>query len=219
MKTVYLLSSMSILPCMVTYCTGSARQKRAYFEEVSGAIVLDNLEVLFCASENGKNYFAFGDVPFSGFTVSDYLKYSRAASKIEALADFFEGKATEFRTDIDRAIAKLGLSKNKKLGRLAPAEMRAVTFLEKTGGATDSALVVNLDGAKYSRRNAKALARLIKCAGGDVFVCVTDARFVEHSAPGCKTMAFGKKTDGVKPTFFAAKRLAKKIGAKKVAVM
>ena len=30
---------------------------------------------------------------------------------------------------------------------------------------------------------------------------------------------FGKATDGVKPSFYAAKKLAKRIGAKRVSVM
>lgn len=188
---------------MVTYCTGSARQKREYFKEIEGAIVLDNVEVLFCTSENGKNYFAYGDVPFSSFEVYEYVKY---------------GRALESGAVSPSVIKAFGLSPSKRLKRLAPAEMRIVTFLEKTGGETDKAIVVNLDGTKYSRRNARALKRLL-AACAEAYVCVTDARFIKHAGSGVKTLGFGKLATGKRPAFYAAKALAKRIGAKRVSVM
>lgn len=199
---VYYWVGGAILVGMVTYCLGSARQKREYFREVAGAIILDNVEVLFCASENGRNYFAFGEVPFGGFTVAEYIKY-KCATVCEP-------------PSIAR-IKALGLKADKRLKKLSAAEMRAVDFLAATGGQTDSAVVINLDGAKYTRRNAAALARLLNVVG-EAYVCVTDTRFA-RAGVSCKTLRFGRVERGARPSFYAAKRLAKKIGAKKVAVM
>ena len=188
---------------MVTYCIGSARQKREYFGKMDGAVILDNVEVLFCASENGRNYFAYGDVPFAAFTVREYLKYRRSLCKTEAPTDMLE---------------KLCLRANKRIGKLAPAEMRWVTFLEKTCGGTDKPVVINLDGAKYSRRNAAALMRLISLCK-DAYVCVTDRKFVRRCGATAQTLAFGKPAKYTRPDFYAAKRLAAKINAKRVSVM
>ncbi len=165
--------------------------------------MLDNVEVLFCAAENGRNYFAYGDVPFGGFTVSEYLKYVRALETDKVGDD---------------TIRALGVSPRKKLKKLCPAEMRIVTFLELTAGRTDRAVVVNLDGARYTRKNDAALRRLLG-AVGDAYVCVTDMRFVSHAGKEVKQLAFGKPVDGIRPSFYAAKKLARKIGAKRISVM
>ena len=188
---------------MVTYCIGSARQKRAYFEEAEGVVVLDNLEVLFCASENGRNYFAYGKVPFAEFTVSDYIAYRRALC----------GEAVS-----DKAIRALGLNPRKKLGRLSPVEMRCVSFLEKTAGHTEKTIVVNLDGAKFSRR-AEARLKLLVSKAPDAYVCVTDERFIDRASKPFDTLSFGKPAeDTFEPAFYSARLLAKRIGAKRVAV-
>ncbi|MCH5351442.1 MAG: hypothetical protein J1F39_05705 [Clostridiales bacterium] len=187
---------------MVTYCIGSARIKREYFAD-SGAIVLDNVEVLFCASENGRNYFAYGDVPFGSFTVEEYLTYRRALTT----EPFSE-----------KALLPFKIPATKRINKLCPAELRCVMFLEKTTGHTDKTLVVNLDGVKYTRRNNAALKRLIKSVN-EVFVCVSDARFVANADRGYKTLLFGKPAEGIKPRFYAAKRLAKRIGARRASIM
>ena len=187
---------------MVTYCVGSARQKRAYFGSASGVVVLDNVEVLFCASADGKNYFALGEPPFGSFTVYEYIRYRRALCDKKVTTDH---------------IRELGLSPNKKLKRMCPAEMRLVTYLEKTAGDTDRAIVINLDGCKYSRKNAAALNRLTVLAG-EAYICVTDERFIP---PAARIMRFGKKTGRSfsRPLFYAARRLARILGAKKVEVV
>ncbi len=189
---------------MVTYCIGSARQKRAYFEDASGVVVLDNVEVLFCASENGRNYFAYGDMPFGTFTVEEYLRYRRALC------------ATEFSLEPLRAF---GIQPNKLIRRLTPVEMRCVAYLEKTWGKTDKAVVINLDGTRFSRRANALLKKLIAAIEGDAYVCITDARFMTHAENGYKTLTFGVPTAGEKPTFYAAKKLAHRIGAKRVSIM
>jgi len=188
---------------MVTYCIGSARQKRDYFKAAEGAVVLDNVEVLFCASENGRNYFAYGDVPFGDFTVEEYLKYRRALCK---------EKVTNATLD------KYGISPRKRLKRLSAAELRIVMFLEKTAGRTDKAVVVNLDGTRYSARNNAALKRLLSGLS-EAYVCVSDARFLKYADKNVRTLEFGKPQKAVRPAFYSAKRLAEKIGAKKIAVM
>lgn len=196
---------MDIISDMVTYCIGSARNKRTYFEEASGVVTLDNVEVLFCASENGRNYFAFGDVPFKSFTVDDYLKYRRALC------------VGDVSPNIDRFLKKQNINGNKKLGRISPVQMRVVTYLEKTAGVTQKAVVINLDGTKYSRKlNAQLKAFL--AAIGDAYVCVTDKRFLEKADKGYKTLEFGKTKGEGKATFVAAKILARRVGAKKVAI-
>ena len=135
---------------MVTYCIGSARSKREYFANMDGVVILDNVEVLFCASENGKNYFAYGDVPFGSFTVEEYLTYRRALCtepfSVNSLAPF-------------------DIPGSKRVSRLLPAEMRCVMFLEKTMGHTDKAVVINLDGTKYTKKNNASLKRLLKAVG------------------------------------------------------
>ncbi len=193
----------SIIDDMVTYCLGSARQKREYFSKMDGAVVLDNVEVLFCASENGRNYFAYGDVPFAAFTVAEYLKSRRALCKTAPPAGL---------------LGRLRLRESKRLGKLAPAEMRCVTFVEKTCGNADKPVVINLDGAKYTRRNAAALRRLIALCK-DVYVCVTDVRFVRRLGAHAQTLAFGKPAKRTRAHFYAAKRLAQQINAKRVSVM
>lgn len=189
---------------MVTYCLGSARQKREYFKKLKDCVILDNAEVLFCASENGRNYFAIGEVPFAAFTAEEYIKYRRAlcagASSVELL-DKFE------------------IPRRKRLGSLSPAQMRCVAFVEKTGYcATDKPVVINLDGAKYGRRAARALALLIS-ACKDVYVCVTDTRYLRRAPENYETMYFGKTCKSTRPRFYAARRLAQKLNAVRVSVM
>lgn len=188
---------------MVTFCLGSARQKREYFHEADGVLVLDNVEVLFCASENGRNYFAFGSVPFGDFTVGEYIRYKCACvSSVPA------------KTDYDR----FRIRESKKLKSLNPVEMRVVDFLAECGGRTDKTLVINLDGTRYSGRRLKALRRLL-AAVENSYVCVSDRRFFDkiNLRNGVDTLTFGK-IEGSRPSFYNAKRLAKKIGAKRVAV-
>ena len=186
---------------MVTYCIGSARQKRAYFKDME-YVVLDNVEVLFSVRENGRNYFAFGDVPFADFTVGEYLNYSRA----------LESKVS------DDVIAAFGLDKNKKLGRLCAVKMRTVLLLEQTAGEPDKPVVINLDGTKCSRRNVRALRFLLQRITS-AYVCVTDERFLKKARGEYRTLRFGKSVNAKRPAFYAAKVLAKRIGAKRVAEM
>ena len=187
---------------MVTYCLGSARQKRAYFGKLDGAVVLDNVEVLFCASENGRNYFAYGAPPFGGFTVEQYIKYRTALCGRPFPA---------------AALEKLCISRSKRMEKLCPAQRRCVAFVEKTGGATDGAVVVNLDGTRYSRKNAAALDRLLALCK-TAYVCVTDPRFVKRAKQAeFNTLAFGKAVKHKRPAFYAAHKLAKKLGATRVA--
>lgn len=185
---------------MITYCIGSARQKREYFRD-GDYVVLDNIEVLFCASENGRNYFAFGDIPFADFTVGEYLNYTRALeSKVPG-----------------GVIRDFGLNENKKLKKLCAAQLRAVMFLERTAGKTDKPVVINLDGTRCNAKNAKALGVLLSHIS-DAHVCVTDKRFLKKARGEHRTVSFGKSVKSHRPVFYAAKVLAKRIGAKKVAL-
>ncbi|MCH5161724.1 MAG: hypothetical protein J1G04_06810 [Clostridiales bacterium] len=188
---------------MVTFCTGSARQKRAYFMNDKDAVFLDNTEVLFCASEDGKNYFAYGDLPFADFTVSDYLNYARALKS---------EKVTR------QAIEDFGISPDIKIKKLSPVQYRCVQFLEKTRGAKQKKLVINLDGAKFSKKSARGLAALISKAD-EVYVCVTDDRYITRYKRDCKVLSFGKSVKKSKPKFYSARILAKRIGAKRIAIM
>ncbi len=188
---------------MITFCLGSARQKRAYIKSIGNAVLLDNVEVLFCASENGYNYFAYGKVPFSDFTVSEYLLYRRALCEKKV-------------KDLD--IALLGLSPNKRIGKLNPAQMRCVTFLEKTCGYTAKTVIVNLDGAKYTRKAGRALDRLLSFCD-NAYVFVTDARFERHARFRREVLLFGKPIKRKRPKFYVAKRLAAMLNASFVSVM
>lgn len=188
---------------MVTYCIGSARQKRAYFKKDAEALVLDNIEVVFCASENGRNYFAYADVPFSSFTVKEYLAYRRALCP---------------KVDHARALERLRIPEHARLGKLSPAQMRSVMFVEKTGGGKCGKLVVNLDGAKCTRKNVKALRRLLfECP--DAYVCITDARFIKRVGLVHGVLSFGTSNKKSRPEFYTARLLAQKLNVKRIAVM
>ncbi len=180
----------AIIGGMVTYCTGSARQKRAYFMR-KDAIVLDNIEVVFCASEDGKNYFAYGEMPFSMFGVKEYLDYKTALA----------GGGVDY-----ALLEKLGISTKTRVGRLCPAQMRCVQLAEKLAGGRYGDVVINLDGTRYSRKNAKALAALISVCE-NVFVCVTDKRFVSRAPRIDGVMKFGNGS-GTRGTFYNTRALA-----------
>lgn len=194
---------MAIIIAMVTFCLGSARAKRAYIKTIKDAILLDNIEVLFCVSENGRNYFAYAPVPFFGFTVCDYLRYRRALC----------GQ----KLDVE-SIKCFGINPKKKIGRLSAGELRTVQFLEKTCGKTDKPVIINLDGIRYSRRCMFALRRLLAVIG-EAYVFVTDARFVGRFRGKRNTMTFGAQSSYTSHRFYAARALAQKIGATKVSIM
>ena len=186
---------------MVTYCLGSARQKRAYFKNKNDAVYLDNAEVLFCASENGRNYFAYGAPPFPSFTAEEYLKYRMA----------LRGESP----DTAAALKCLGINRKKRLGSMCAAELRGLDFIERAGGATERTVVVNLDGAKCTRKNRKVLAAIAALCK-NVYVCVTDARFVRRHKGIYKTLMFGKPVKKQRAEFYSARLLAQKLGAYKV---
>ncbi|MDE5563234.1 MAG: hypothetical protein K2J01_06825 [Clostridiales bacterium] len=188
---------------MVTFCLGSARAKRAYIKTIEGGVLLDNIEVLFCASENGRNYFAYAPIPFGGFRVGDYLRYRRALCGDKLLSS---------------DIAKFGINPDKKLRKLCAAERRIVQFLEKTRGKTDKPVIVNLDGIRYSRRNMSALKRLLS-AVPQAYVFVTDKRFSSRFRGAFVTQTFGSQSAFITHKFYAAKELADRVGANKVSVM
>lgn len=188
---------------MVTFCLGSARQKRAYIKDISGAILLDNIEVLFCVSENGRNYFAYAPIPFGEFKVFDYLRYRRAlCGEKPVVSD----------------VKKFGINPNKKLCAISAAERRTVQFLEKTCGKTDKPIIINLDGIRYNRRNMRALKRLL-AAVSQAYVFVTDKRFMSRFRGKCGTLTFGGQSHFLTHRFYAARLLAKKTGATRISVM
>ena len=188
---------------MVTFCLGSARAKRAYIKTIEGGVLLDNIEVLFCASENGRNYFAYAPIPFGSFRVGDYLRYRRALCGEKLIP-----------TDIE----KFGIKPQKKLRKLCAAERRIVQFLEKTCGKADRPVIINLDGIRYSRRNMSALKRLLS-AVSQAYVFVTDKRFTSRFKGEYVTKTFGSQSPFITHKFYAAKELAQRIGADKVSVM
>lgn len=166
-------------------------------------MLLDNIEVLFCASENGRNYFAYAPVPFGSFRVGDYLRYRRAlcGEKIQP-------------SDIE----KFGINPKKRMRRLCAAERRIVQFLEKTCGKTDKPVIINLDGIRYSRRNMTALKRLLAVVP-QAYVFVTDKRYTSRFRGEHLTQTFGSQSPFITHKFYAAKELAERIGADKVSVM
>lgn len=189
---------------MVTYCIGSARQKQKYFADMQDAIVLQNSEVLFCASENGFDFFAYGEPPFAAFTVWEYLKYRMALCK---------NKVTR------RDILRFGLSPEKRLDKLCAAKLRIVYYLEKALDASpQTPVVINLDGIRYSRKNAAALNILLSVRR-NAYVCVTDNKYVKKSQFVHSVMSFGSAKRRVRPHFYKAKLLAERLGATAVSVM
>lgn len=188
---------------MVTFCLGSARAKRAYIKTVGDAILLDNIEVLFCVSENGCNYFAYAPVPFGEFTVFDYLSYRRALCGEKLIAS---------------DIKSFGINPKRKMDKISAAERRTVQLLEKTCGKADKPVIVNLDGIRYSRRCMAALCRLLAVIP-QAYVFVTDKRFVTRFRGECTAQTFGAQSDYTSHRFYAAKLLAQKIGANKISIM
>ncbi|MCH5156140.1 MAG: hypothetical protein J1F69_05980 [Clostridiales bacterium] len=195
---------MAIIIDMVTFCLGSARAKRAYIKTVKDAVLLDNIEVLFCASENGRNYFAYAPVPFGDFTVCDYLRYRRALCEKKPTAQ-----------DVQR----YGINPNTKICKLTAAARRTVQFLEKTCGEANGPVIVNLDGIRYSRRCMTALIRLLVHIPEEAYVFVTDKRFVTRFRGKCNTLSFGDQSRYTTHRFYAAKLLAQRAGATKVSIM
>ena len=196
--------TVSIIADMVTFCLGSARQKRAYVKTVKDAVLLDNIEVLFCVSENGRNYFAYAPVPFFGFTISDYLSYRRALC----------GKRLD-----ESDIIRFGLNPKKRMGKLSAGERRTVQYLEKTCGSTDKPVIINLDGIRYGKRSSAALYRLIKAISTDVYVYVTDPRFARRFRGKYETLTFGAQSKRRFHRFYYAKILAEKVGANRISIM
>lgn len=182
---------LAIIEGMVTYCVGSARQKRAYFMRQSAA-VLDNVEVVFCANVNGKNYFAYGGLPFAEFTVKSYLKYRTALC---------DGGANFALLD------KLGIRLNERIGKLCTAQMRCVQYIERIARGECGTVVINLDGTRYSRKNAKFLNALLSVCK-NAFVCVTDNRFVRRAKRIDRIMRFGKPCK-TRAALYKANRLIK----------
>ncbi len=166
-------------------------------------VLLDNTEVLFCASEDGKNYFAYGDLPFADFTVAEYLEYARALKGEKVTRQIIE---------------TFGIDPDTRIKRLCTAQYRCVQFLEKTRGIRQKKLAINLDGSAYTKRNAKFLDTLAALAD-EVFICVTDKRYMTKFKHDYKVMQFGKPAKRIKPKFYAAKLLAKRLGAKRIAIM
>ena len=165
--------------------------------------MLDNIEVLFCSSENGRNYFAYAPIPFGGFTVCDYLRYRRALCGDKA--------------DISD-IKRFGINPNTKMRSLTAAARRTVQFLEKTCGKTDKPVIINLDGIRYGRRCMTALKRLI-AAIPQAYVFITDKRFKSRFRGECTSLAFGGQSHFLTHRFYAARLLAKRVGATKVSIM
>ena len=194
---------MAILLCMVTFCLGSARAKRAYIKEIKDGTLLDNIEVIFCSSENGRNYFAYAPIPFGDFRVCDYLAYKRALCGQKVVVS---------------DIKKFGINPNAKMKRLSAAARRTVQFLEKTCGLADKPVIVNLDGMRYSRRGMTALNRLL-AAVPEAYVFVTDERFKSRFKGEYKTLMFGSQSHFLKHGFYKARLLAKRAGATKISVM
>lgn len=188
---------------MVTFCLGSARAKRAYIKTIGDAILLDNIEVLFCVSENGRNYFAYAPVPFSEFSVNDYLSYRRALCG-EKL--------------VESDIKRFGIDPKRKMGKLSAAQRRTVQFLEKTCGKADKPIIINLDGIRYTRRCMTALRRLLAVIPA-AYVFVTDKRFVSRFRGEFATQTFGAQSHYTAHRFYSAKLLAQKIGANKISIM
>lgn len=240
---------------MITFCLGSARQKRAYFSDI-GAIVLDNVEVLFCSSEDGYNYFAIGKPPFADFTVAEYLRYMRAPRFCESYSDILkagnDSRGAEYSDpaselcgdeygdiavadksrpgtgiDTNREQAALlrqcGIRLTKKLGRLSSVQMRIVSYFEKLGDSADKAVVINLDGTEFSAKNAAVLWKFtdyIKRPNErEIYICVTDERFIASCRMPSKSMRFGKARAKTPPAFYTARELSRRVGAKKVALM
>lgn len=186
---------------MVTYCLGSTKQKYAYFRNFDAA-VLENPEVLFRASENGVEYFAYGKIPFAGFSVRDYLGYRTSLCP---------------RRPTEKEMRALGLRPSAKLGRLCAAARMCVYYLEKACGAELNRVVIDLDGVKCTRKNSAVLNRLLSLCG-TAFVCVTDERFLKR-AGACRTLRFGKGIKYARPKFRKADKLHALIGADRVGVM
>lgn len=169
--------------------------------------MLDNEEVLFCASENGRNYFAYGAVPFAVFTAEQYVKYKLALCGAEKTVEALS------------MLSMLNIPHDVRLGAIVPAQRACIDYIiKKSGGLLKERTVVDLDGVKCTRKNRKALNELIGLCP-DLFVCVCDNRFLKYAKKPFTTLDFGKRQKCSRPRFYEARRLAKMISAYKIAVM
>ena len=69
---------------MIVYCLGDAKAKRAAFRAADGGInsmSIDNDEILTVLKNDGKTYFAVGDIPFADMSVSEFVAYSKSLCK------------------------------------------------------------------------------------------------------------------------------------------
>lgn len=182
---------------MITYCLGDAAVKRAAFRLADKAVTAacaDNDEVIAATDQGGKRWFAIGGVPFGDMTVAEFVAYRKSLVTKSPVRDaeiLYYARLFGFKRKI-----------STKMKRLSLPEYRFVQFMAKYDLAVRE-VYLNFDGFIYSKHAAKAVRGLAARLGKyfDVFVSVSDYRFIPCGATVRSYDPDGEKTDVVMRAF------------------
>lgn len=163
---------------MIVYCLGDAKAKRAAFRSTDGGInsmSIDNDEILTVLKNDGKTYFAVGDIPFADMSVSEFVAYSKSLCKTQP--------ARRRETSYYAKLFGFKSVMNKKLKKLSVPQYRMAQFLAKYDLSVRD-VYVNFDGLEYSRANKKALEGFLSKIKRyfNIYVGVSDYRFMRYGA-------------------------------------
>lgn len=159
----------------VLYLTGDAREKRKLMREASNLAKAGNEEVSVICRVAGRDYYVSGKHPFAAFDVYRYIRYERALLSPSPVT----------KKEARRLLARLGVrvSLRAGLGRLDVLTRRLVALSARILPDT-ATLAIDLDGAPYSRRLRRKLARAVRFLSRrySVWVAVTDSRLIPAAA-------------------------------------
>ncbi|MDR0425716.1 MAG: hypothetical protein LBH24_00940 [Clostridiales bacterium] len=155
---------------------GDVKAKRKAFLDAraSNRLCLDNDEILAVYPKDGKTYFVEGEIPFAAMSVAEYVAYSKSLIRKVPVRD----RETAYYLKLFRT----GLSPSNRMKRLTTVEYRSVQLVAGYDLSV-TALYINMDGYLYTRRNARALERMLKSLSRffKLHVAVTDFRFMKNA--------------------------------------
>lgn len=160
----------------VTFCLGNIGiKRRAFRTPETGAVSIDNDDVLLSFRLDEKLYCAIGSLPFSDFSVREYMAYVRSLRSPRPLGD------GEIRYLLRAVGFRRGLY--TRVGALSRVEYRHLCLAARM--EIDTRVVrLNFDGLPFSRRHRRQLLYLLRTLDPryETLVAVTDTRFIPHLA-------------------------------------
>lgn len=163
---------------MIVYCLGDAKAKRAAFRSTDGganSMSIDNDEILTVLKNDGKTYFAVGEIPFADMSVSEFVSYGKSLCKTQPA----------HRREISYYAKLFGFKSVmcKKLKKLSVPQYRMAQFLTKYDLSVRD-VYVNFDGLEYSRANKKAVNGFLSKIKRyfNIYVGVSDFRFTRYGS-------------------------------------